>query len=160
MSMPKVAVALAVLTLLGGCGRKKQPKSQFDANGFGGPMGGMPAGGGGGDALQRSAIPPGISWMCFRDLALADFSYCARALESCDDMRSTLINQDQQAGKPSNLSNCGSQAASYCHTYKRYKDGTWGFSCSMDAKDCEGSRAYYKKKADFGEVSVCASISE
>jgi hypothetical protein len=157
MSMPVKAplalfAAIAVVALLGGC-RKKQPKSQFDANGFGGPMGGMPAGGGGGgsDAVQRSAIPPGISWMCFRDLALSD----------CDNMRNTLIAQDQQAGKTSNLTNCGSQTASYCHTYKRYKDGSWGFSCSMDGKDCEGSRAYYKKKAgDFGEVSVCASVSE
>lgn len=154
----KAAVALAVLALVAGC-RKKQPKSQFDANGYGAPMGPMPAGGGG-DALQRSAIPPGISWMCFRDQALADFSYCARSLESCDEMRSTLVAQDQQAGKPSNLTNCGSQPASQCHTYKRYKDGTYGFSCSMDGKDCEGSRQYYKKKADFGEVSVCASVTE
>jgi hypothetical protein len=151
-------VALSLVAALSACGRKRPPKSQYNENDGFNPPGTMS--GGSSEGLNRSAIPPGLSWMCFRDFALSDFSYCARSLEGCDEMRSTLIAQDQQAGKTSNLSPCGSQTASLCHTYKRHKDGTYGFSCSMDNKDCEGSRQYYKKKADFGEVSVCASVAE
>ncbi|MGZ3454613.1 MAG: hypothetical protein ACXWUG_03775 [Polyangiales bacterium] len=157
--MHKAVVAISLVALLSACGHKRQPKSQFEGSDFGG-MGGGGGGGGGPEGLQRDAIPPGLSWMCFRDFALADFSYCARSLESCDELRNTLIAQDQQAGKTSNLSPCGSQGASICHTYKRFKDGTMGYSCSMDLKDCEGSRKYYKKKADYGQVSVCESVGQ
>jgi len=155
--MNKAAFAFVLLAALPACGRKKPPKSQLDGDGFGAMTG---PGGAPQDSLDKTAIPPGISWMCFRDLNLPDFSYCARSLESCDELRNTLISQDQEAGKTSNLTNCGSQGSALCHTYRRYKDGTKGWSCSMDEKDCEGSRRYYKKKADYGEVSVCSSVSE
>lgn len=150
---------LTALTLVA-CGRNRQ--SNYGGSPYGG--GGYPAGGGegyegGAPAADRSVLPHGQGWSCFRDRQLKAWSYCERSFDGCRSFRDSLIQDDAAQGKVADLTDCAPQGEAMCHTYYNKQAGKMGWSCSITMVDCQDSTRYYSKKTEkFSNVSRCEGI--
>jgi len=124
-----------------------------------GPGMGLGEGSSGGPGVDRTTIPPGQGWACFRDRQLKAWSYCERTFDGCSTFRQSLINDDAAQGKTSDLTDCQPQGEALCHTYYNLQAAKMGWSCSITMVDCQDSVRYYSSKTEkFNNVSGCEGI--